>query len=121
MCIVLVTSKETVVSATEIVTNGLLLFGTLLSPILFIGFIVWQGVEKGISVRRDRKQQLLYSSLPCQNCHYFSACEALPCAVNPEQVLTAEARSCRDFFPQKHYSSPAVMERSAKVRRSSDR
>lgn len=83
MFTVLVTSQGAIVSAAEIVTNGLLLFGILLGPILFLGFIVWYGVEKGISVRRNRKQQLLYRALPCQKCHYFSGCQALPCAINP--------------------------------------
>ena len=35
--------------------------------------------------------------VPCRNCHYFKANRYLPCAVNPTQVLTAEAQNCSDF------------------------
>jgi hypothetical protein len=35
--------------------------------------------------------------VPCRNCHFFKANRYLPCAVNPTQVLTAEAQNCRDF------------------------
>jgi len=39
----------------------------------------------------------LVFELPCRHCQYFSANRYLPCAVNPEQVLTSEAINCRDF------------------------
>jgi hypothetical protein len=85
--------------AAELLTNVLLLFGVLFGPVLFMGVIIWHAVKTGRDWVRDRKQNLFDRSLPCQNCCYFSNCEVLPCAVNPHEVLTAEARSCLDFSP----------------------
>lgn len=104
------TGEGVVVSAAAIVTNGLLLFGVLFGPVLFIGVIVWHVVKISRGWMRDRKQRLFYRSLPCQDCCYFSSCEALPCAVNPRQVLTAEARSCLDFLPIAHLKKQRLRE-----------
>jgi len=45
----------------------------------------------------------LVFELPCRHCQYFSANRYLPCAVNPEQVLTTQAINCRDFQQKETY------------------
>lgn len=55
----------------------------------------------------------LVFDLPCRHCQYFNANRFLSCAVNPTQVLTAEAANCRDFQARELQPQPRWQQRSS--------
>lgn len=83
-------------SAKEMVSTGLLFLGVVLGPTIFLLSIVGYGVTRTMSWVGELKEQRYLRSLPCRNCRYFTNSEFLQCAVNPQQVLTDEARSCHN-------------------------
>lgn len=77
----------------------IVLLGLILCP-FFLIFVVltfgWFTLKK-LSDRLIKKQK--WHSCPCPQCYYFNHCPQLPCAVNPQLVLTKNACSCVDFKP----------------------
>lgn len=74
--------------------------------VLFSSFVLllcsmrrWKTPEATPTFSDEMKawSEKMITDVPCRNCHYFKANRYLPCAVNPTQVLTAEAANCSDF------------------------
>lgn len=84
-------------TAADIVSAGLLLFGVLLGPIIFVASVVAYVVKRATSMWKTYRERCYVRSHPCGNCRYFTNGDFLKCAVNPIAVLTEEARSCHDF------------------------
>jgi len=84
-------------SASEIVSTALILFGILLGPAIFFTTVIVYGVKRARCLWAEYQQRRYVRSLPCATCRYFTDGEFIQCAVNPLEVLTEDARSCRDF------------------------
>ncbi|MEO0770344.1 MAG: hypothetical protein AAFY72_13095 [Cyanobacteria bacterium J06649_4] len=91
--------------AKEVVSTALLFLGVILGPVIFVSTIVGYGVARLLSIAADYQEQRFLRSLPCSTCHYFANNEFLRCAINPQDVLTSEARSCSDFLPNENPKS----------------
>lgn len=90
-------SRKFFMSASEIVSTALILFGILLGPAIFFTTIIVYGVKRALCLWTEYQQRCYVRSLPCSTCHYFTDGEFIQCAVNPLEVLTEDARSCQDF------------------------
>ncbi|MEL7141794.1 MAG: hypothetical protein AAFS04_15400 [Cyanobacteria bacterium J06631_9] len=84
-------------TAADIVSAGLLLFGVLLGPVIFVASVVAYGTKRAVSMWKVYQERRYVRSHPCGNCRYFTNGDFLKCAVNPIAVLTEDARSCHDF------------------------
>lgn len=76
-----------------------LVVGIAICPLLIIMSLAYGLLLtiKKISDRIIAQKRWLFS--PCPHCFYFHDCPELPCAVNPDIVLTKKALDCRDFKP----------------------
>ena len=71
--------------------------GFLLFLALMIALIKWCDIRKASQerfsgIRINRKN-------PCSKCRYFNDNSYLKCAVQPEKVMTKEAKDCQDYCP----------------------
>ncbi|MEM9151964.1 MAG: hypothetical protein AAGB19_16120 [Cyanobacteria bacterium P01_F01_bin.3] len=85
--------------AKDIVSTALLFLGVVIGPAVFLFTIVGYGISRMLSIAAEYREQRYLRSLPCSTCRYFANNEFLPCAINPQQALTAAARDCNDFLP----------------------
>ncbi|MBV6622587.1 MAG: hypothetical protein KI793_06490 [Rivularia sp. (in: Bacteria)] len=77
----------------EIVGMGFLLFLALM-----IALIKWCNIRKA---SEDRSSNIgINRKSPCAKCRYFDNNSYLKCAVQPEKVMTKEAKDCQDYCPQ---------------------
>ncbi len=65
--------------------------------ILIVALIKWCDIRKSSSerfsnIRINRKTR-------CSKCRYFDNNSYLECAVQPEKVMTKEAKDCQDYCP----------------------
>lgn len=76
-------------------------FFVLMSSFVLLLFSMrnWKTSQETPTISQEMKKwsDKLVFDLPCRHCQYFHANRFLACAVNPTQVLTAEAAHCNDF------------------------
>ena len=75
----------------------MLTFGVALCPILLVILSFWFFGLALIKIRGQIIEYHQWRSSPCPHCIYFTNCQELKCAVNPDLVLTKKAANCRDF------------------------
>jgi len=95
--------------------STLLGFVVLASSFVLLMFSVrnWKSSRETPTFSEEMKKwsDKLVFDLPCQHCQYFHANRFLSCAVNPTQVLTAEAAHCRDFEAKASQLQPQPSQR----------
>ncbi len=87
--------KDTVAAPGENVVLAGLCGVVVMSLVIFIR----RNQLRRKALRREVEggSELSAKELPCGRCQYFSDNPYLPCAVNPGEVLTEEARDCGSF------------------------
>lgn len=71
--------------------------GFLFFLALMIALIKWCDIRKS-SEESFSKIRINYKT-PCSKCRYFSNNSYIKCAVQPEKVMTKEAKDCQDYCP----------------------
>lgn len=71
--------------------------------LLLVGALLLQRAylrRKARSRRADGQPRPASLAIPCPTCRYFHPNAFLPCAVNPAEVMSQAAASCRDYCPR---------------------
>lgn len=71
---------------------------TLLLLALMAFLIKWCDMRKASEERFPKIR--IHRKNPCSKCRYFNDNAYLKCAVQPEKVMTKEAKDCQDYCPQ---------------------
>ncbi|AFY54349.1 hypothetical protein Riv7116_1806 [Rivularia sp. PCC 7116] len=71
--------------------------GFLLFLTLMIALIKWCDIRK--ASQEDFSKIPINHKTPCSKCRYFNNNSYIKCAVQPEKVMTKEAKDCQDYCP----------------------
>ncbi|MEM1367917.1 MAG: hypothetical protein AAGG02_07835 [Cyanobacteria bacterium P01_H01_bin.15] len=83
----------------DVLSKTLLVIGVLIDPLCLLVILGWLSVKVVQFVWHWTRRFYLLRTVPCCSCVYYSGLSELACAVNPCDVLTVNARNCRDFSP----------------------